>query len=79
MRRFILFLIRRKLGVRKFQAFRFVNQASPTEYYYFSKDELVKVYYRGERIKASNASLNWMLHDDCKVVLCSDEEIYRSK
>ena len=79
MRRLILFLIRKKLGVKKFQAFRFVNQSSPTEYYYFTKDELLKVFYNGERIKSSNASLNWMLHDECKVILCTDEEIYRSR
>lgn len=79
MRKLILFLIRIKLVVKKFQAFRFSNQASPTEYYYFTNDELLKVFYKGERIKSSNASLNWILNDNCKIVKCSDEELYRNK
>ena len=45
MTRLILFLIRRKLGVKKFDGFRFSNQRSDVDYYYFTKTGLYKVDY----------------------------------
>lgn len=72
MRRLIIFLIRKRLGLKKFQNFRFTNQKDPATYY-FTKYELRKnevvgegenSYTRGVR---SNVSLNWILDDRCKV------------
>ena len=72
MRRFIIFLVRKKLGVKKFQHFRFSNQKD-NSVYYFTNYELKKVEYIGsgdnvqERVVYSNASLNWLINDDCKI------------
>lgn len=67
MKRVILFLIRRKLGLRKGECFKFANQASMSDYYLFTDTEIIKVYHSGHKIKPSNVSLNWLLNNDCKI------------
>lgn len=66
MRRLIVFLIRKKLRLRKYQRFRFENQKSPTDCYFFTGKHLMKQtaggYWHGSRV-----SLNWLLSDDCKI------------
>ena len=68
--RIIIFLIRRKLGLKKNENFRFRNQNSLYDYYYFSDTNLMKVtYFKGkykEPIKSS-CSLNHLLSDECKI------------
>ena len=72
MRRFIVYLVRKRLGVKKFQNFRFTNQKDKSVYY-FTNYELKKIEYIGdgdnmqERVIYSNASLNWLVNDDCKI------------
>lgn len=65
MKRLIIFLIRRKLGLKKRQCFRFTNQASKDNKYYFSDEHLYKI-ENGRRMMA-NVSLNWLLNDDCEI------------
>lgn len=71
LRRLIIFLIRKKLGVKKNQYFRFTNQKSD-DIYHFSSECLIKhVYGIAER---SDVSLNWLLSEDCKVHSLTDDE-----
>lgn len=72
-KRIVLFLIRRKLRVKKWEKFRFANQSSKNDYYYFSNNKIIKVQYRNKHIKhplriPSNVSLNWLLDKKCKIV-----------
>ena len=71
-KRLIIFLIRRKLGVKKWQGFRFKNQKSEDIYCFdglrlikVTPDPTVKVW--GAREKESTVSLNWLLNDKCEI------------
>ena len=72
-KRLIIFLIRKRLGLKKFERFQFVNQASKRNDYHFTSDALIKVgYYRhnGEQtmyIRPSHVSFNFLLSDDCQI------------
>ena len=66
LRRFIVFLVRKKLGLKKREAFRFVNQKSKTDFYYFDKDCLVKS--SDICTELSGVSLNWLLDDNCEII-----------
>lgn len=63
--RLILFLIRKRLGLKKGQYFRFTNQKSDAKYY-FTENKVMKI-YNGE-ITFSSVSLNWLLDDNCKII-----------
>ena len=67
--RLIIFFIRKKLGLKKYEKFRFVNQKSKHDYYYFNGyNKLMKVMGCTGFVVYSNVSLNWLLDDDCKIV-----------
>ena len=66
MRRLIIFLIRRRLGLKQYQIFRFANQRSNSDYYYFSQTTLWK--REGDITRESSVSLNWLLNKDCEIV-----------
>lgn len=68
MRRIIIFLIRKRLGLKYRQPFKFANQKSKTDYYYFSKNNLMKVVNYDYTIP-SEVSLNWILDKECKIVV----------
>lgn len=65
MKELILFLLRKKLGVRFYEYFQFDNQKSGA-CYYFTEDGVMK---RNENnsIQRSSVSLNWLLDSRCKV------------
>lgn len=65
LRKLVIFLVRRKLGLKDCQHFRFDNQKSADEYYYFTSNYLWKTESAGTR--KSSVSLNWLLDDDCKI------------
>ena len=67
MKQFIIFLIRRRLHLRKNQMFRFCNQKTDN-IYYFTSDRLNKI-PEGKipRIEKSLVSLIWLLDDDCEI------------
>lgn len=70
MKRLILFFIRRKLGLKKHEKFRFANQNSQSDYYYFSNDRLMKRQFDKDGrgfLKESKVKLNWILDDECRV------------
>lgn len=64
MRRFVIFLIRMKLGLRKYERFQFVGQKSDAMYWF--TDTHVLKYWRGS-IMRSGVSVNWLLDKECKV------------
>lgn len=78
MKRLILFLIRRKLGLKKWQGFRFDNQKSKTDYYFFGNDALWKN-PEFDVIIPSNVSLNWLLHSECKVIKLNNYTRFANK
>lgn len=67
----IIFLIRNRLRLKTFEPFRFTNQNSKQDYYYFTKDKLMKAeYFNGLKKpikRESNVSLNWLLNNRCKI------------
>ena len=65
LKRLIIFLIRRKLGVGLYQDFRFTNQKNKSEFYWFDTSSLKKV--ENNTIINSRVSLNWLLDDDCHI------------
>ena len=73
MKRIIIFLIRKRLGLKKEQPFRFTNQRLKEEYYYFTKDKVMKCNIHGE-IDDSTVSLNWLLNDKCEIKII--EHVY---
>lgn len=70
MKKLILFLVRRKLGLKNYEAFRFANQKT-NAIYYFTPVEIVKEY--GKFIESSGVSLNWLLDDRCEIVRVNNE------
>jgi hypothetical protein len=68
MRNLIIFLIRKRLGLKKFEQFQFVGQKSDAVYY-FTESSIMKKNVNGT-YQASNVSLNWLLHDDCEITHC---------
>lgn len=72
MNRLIIFLIRKKLGVKLFETFRFTNQKT-SDVYWFTQYSLMKAPYiaiaRGDSkdVYFSGVSLNWLLSDECEI------------
>ena len=69
MKRLILFLIRRRFGLRRHQLFNFTNQKS-NDQYFFTDEGLFKRYYTypwGWHTVKSSVSLNWLLDKECKI------------
>ena len=63
----IIFLIRRKLGLKKCERFRFANQKSKYDYYWFTSDGLRKSDNEHILSLPSNVSLNWILDENCEI------------
>lgn len=67
MKRLIIFLVRRRLGLKKEERFQFTNQKTK-DIYFFTDTELMKAeYITGGVIRPSRVSLNWLLDDTCKI------------
>lgn len=66
MKRLVLLIIRRRLGLKKGQHFRFNEQKSKATYY-FDEHGVWKVTTIGPRL--SSVSLNWLLDNDCKITI----------
>lgn len=65
MKRLVIFLIRKRLGVGLCEQFQFANQKS-NAVYWFTKEKVFK-YYDGH-VEPSGVSLNWLLDDECEIV-----------
>lgn len=68
-KRLIIFLIRTRLGLKKYQHFQFNNQKSDATYF-FSDACVMKD--TGTGLRESTVSLNWLLSDNCKITKTSD-------
>lgn len=70
MRRFIIFLIRKRLKLKKYEEFQFANQKTQAVYY-FTEINIMKK-YDGVKIPSS-VSLNWLLDKDCEIERVSEQ------
>lgn len=66
-RRIILFVIRKKLGLKLYEGFQFVNQRSETNWYIFTRDAVMKICYKDSHVKPSGVSINHLLSGNCKI------------
>lgn len=64
MRRLIIFLVRKRLGLKKLEGFQFAEQKSDA-IYFFTDEAVMK--WDGTTTKPSSVSLNWLLNDYCKI------------
>lgn len=64
MNRFIIFLIRKRLGLKKFQHFKFVGQKSDA-IYWFTESNIMKR-WRGQTT-LSGVSVNRLLDSECEI------------
>ena len=64
MRGIVIFLIRKKLGLKKYENFKFVNQKTDAVYY-FTESNVMKR-WRGQTM-LSGVSINWLMDDECKI------------
>lgn len=72
-RKTVVTLVRKKLGLKKYEQFRFVNQKSSVEFYWFTSDSVMKQCRNGFICK-SGVSLNWLLDKDCEIVKIGNGE-----
>lgn len=75
----IVYMIRKKLGLKKGERFQFANQKSETDRYYFTDTAVMKEYSaRGKAcVRLSSVSLNHLLSDECTIIKC--EKLSESK
>ena len=68
-KKLIVFLIRKRLGLKKFEAFRFTNQHNKSESYYFTDTALIKRFTSFSHLEPdlAHVSLNWLLDDECEI------------
>lgn len=64
MRKIVIFLIRKKLGLRTYEKFRFVNQKTDAVYY-FTEGNIMKLWRNQTML--SGVSVNWLLDSDCEI------------
>lgn len=76
MKKLVVYLIRKRLGLKRFETFRFKGQKTKTVYY-FTDQRIVKV-HRGGVMAPSGVSLNWLIDDACEIerVVGNDLEGY---
>ena len=86
MNKIIIMLVRKKLGLKKYEQFRFVGQLSPYHYYYFTDEKLIKVVVSGpknnkiyKQLRPSGVSLNYIISDECEIVKVGDYEKTQNK
>ena len=75
MNRLIIFLIRKKLGLKKEQRFYLSNQKNKNDRYFFMDGKLYKHKYYGKNIRSwvkSNISLTFLLSDEIKDLLVKE-------
>lgn len=68
----IITLIRKRLGLKRGEYFKFANQKSETNMYYFTRTNVMKVVHGKKRVfeYPSSVSLNHLLSDECEIVKC---------
>ena len=64
MKKLVIFLIRKRLGLGICEEFQFVNQKSDAVYW-FTKEKILKCL--NGHVCPSSVSLNWLLDDECTI------------
>ena len=64
----IIFFLRKKFGLKKYEGFRFTNQKSKVNSYFFTDTELLKSDIEAGEIRPSNVKLAWLLDERCHIV-----------
>ena len=64
MRRLAILLIRKRLGLKKYEKFKFANQKSDAVYYFTETNIMKQTTHRTE---LSGVSVNWILDNDCTI------------
>lgn len=69
----VVFLVRKKLGVKKYEEFRFANQKT-NDIYFFTARRLKKKVYVGDSEDdyyntRSTVSFNWLMDKECKIII----------
>ena len=73
MKKLIIYLIRKRLGLKLGERFQFTNQSerNKDEYYFFTDTAIMKARTNKnsgrEHISHSNVGLNWLLNDECEI------------
>lgn len=73
MKKLIIYLLRRRLGLKVGELFQFANQNKMNEnqYYFFTDSALMKKWKNEksgrEFISYSGVALNWLLNDECEI------------
>lgn len=78
MTKLILFLLRRKLGLKKYQSFQFANQKNKKDLYWFEDNCLMKECHIDDntvKFRLANVSLNWLLRDECDILIMSEYDM----
>lgn len=70
MKRLIIFLVRRRLGLKKYEEFTFVGQKCNAKYY-FTESSLMKDDLDTHRVQLSSVSFNWIINEKCEIVKCN--------
>ena len=68
MKKRILKLIMKKLGVKDQEHFQFADQREEFIEYFFTLEALMRFNPETNEIKESRITLNYLLSDDCKIV-----------
>ena len=63
----VIYFLRKKFGLKNGEAFRFAEQRSKENYYFFDKDRIMKVDRDNEHIRPSSVKLNWLLDKRCHI------------
>lgn len=68
MKKRILKLIMKKLGVKDQEHFQFADQREEFIEYFFTYEALMRYNPETNEVKESRITLNYLLSDDCKIV-----------
>lgn len=66
MRKLVIFLLRKKLGLKKYENFKFVGQKSDAVYYFTEINIMKRL---NGYTSLSGVSVNWLLDNACEIEL----------
>ena len=71
----VMYLVRKKLGLSKYQHFRFTNQKTDA-LYVFGDSQVMKIC--NGKMDPSGVSLNWLLDDNCVIEKVELQDVNKS-
>ena len=67
-KRLVIWLIRKRLGLKPYEKFKFSNQKTQNVYYFDTKKcKVIKIVHGENYACYSQVSLNWLLSSKCKI------------